>query len=145
MDWARFAQHMAAMARDLLAQTSVDATLRRVTASATELVEAATRRASWCCTARACRRSPPATHGSSTVTGCRSGCGKARASTPPAAPWAPGSSASRTSAGSSRAGPPTPRETGAFTEAGELAGWLLASHAAVAFSGARTHAQLEQA
>ncbi|MEV5957898.1 GAF and ANTAR domain-containing protein [Streptomyces sp. NPDC051987] len=34
---------------------------------------------------------------------------------------------------------------GAFTEASELAGWLLASHAAVAFSSARTHAQLEQA
>jgi hypothetical protein len=34
---------------------------------------------------------------------------------------------------------------GAFTEASELAGWLLASHAAVAFSSARTHAQLEEA
>lgn len=32
----------------------------------------------------------------------------------------------------------------AFTETSELAGWLLASHAAVAFSGARTHAQMEQ-
>ncbi|MER6473988.1 GAF and ANTAR domain-containing protein [Streptomyces collinus] len=34
---------------------------------------------------------------------------------------------------------------GAFTQNSETAGWLLASHAAVAFSGARTHAQLEQA
>ncbi|MGW6790580.1 GAF and ANTAR domain-containing protein [Streptomyces chartreusis] len=34
---------------------------------------------------------------------------------------------------------------GAFTDASELAGWLLASHAAVAFSSARTHAQMEQA
>ncbi|MFE5813103.1 GAF and ANTAR domain-containing protein [Streptomyces sp. NPDC056479] len=34
---------------------------------------------------------------------------------------------------------------GAFTENSELAGWLLASHAAVAFSSARTHAQMEQA
>ena len=34
---------------------------------------------------------------------------------------------------------------GAFSEAGELAGWLLASHAAAAFSAARTHAQLERA
>ncbi|MFD0140614.1 GAF and ANTAR domain-containing protein [Streptomyces sp. NPDC127159] len=33
---------------------------------------------------------------------------------------------------------------GAFTETSELAGWLPASHAAVAFSGARTHAQMEQ-
>jgi hypothetical protein len=37
------------------------------------------------------------------------------------------------------------RRPGAFGEAGELAGWLLASHAAVAFSSARTHAQMEQA
>ncbi|WP_129306051.1 GAF and ANTAR domain-containing protein [Streptomyces sp. L2] len=37
------------------------------------------------------------------------------------------------------------REPGAFTDASETAGWLLASHAAVAFSSARTHAQLEQA
>lgn len=37
------------------------------------------------------------------------------------------------------------RRPGAFTEASELAGWLLASHAAVAFSSARTHAQMEQA
>ncbi|MER6416224.1 GAF and ANTAR domain-containing protein [Streptomyces humidus] len=37
------------------------------------------------------------------------------------------------------------RKAGAFTETSELAGWLLASHAAVAFSSARTHAQMEQA
>lgn len=37
------------------------------------------------------------------------------------------------------------RKPGAFTEASELAGWLLASHAAVAFSSAREHAQMEQA
>lgn len=39
MDWDRFAQQMASMARDLLAQHSVDATLERITSSATELVE----------------------------------------------------------------------------------------------------------
>ncbi|MFD8045464.1 GAF and ANTAR domain-containing protein [Streptomyces chartreusis] len=37
------------------------------------------------------------------------------------------------------------RKPGAFTDASEVAGWLLASHAAVAFSSARTHAQMEQA
>lgn len=37
------------------------------------------------------------------------------------------------------------REPGAFTEGSELAGWLLASHAAIAFSSARTHAQMENA
>jgi hypothetical protein len=39
MNWARFAQQMASLARDLLAQTSVDATLQRITDSAVELVE----------------------------------------------------------------------------------------------------------
>jgi transcriptional regulator with GAF, ATPase, and Fis domain len=34
---------------------------------------------------------------------------------------------------------------GSFSEDSETAGWLLASHAAVAFSSARNHAQLEQA
>ncbi|POX56332.1 antitermination regulator [Streptomyces sp. Ru71] len=34
---------------------------------------------------------------------------------------------------------------GAFNDVSETAGWLLASHAAVAFSSARTHAQMEQA
>ncbi|KAB1139490.1 GAF and ANTAR domain-containing protein [Streptomyces luteolifulvus] len=37
------------------------------------------------------------------------------------------------------------RKPGAFTQASELAGLLLASHAAVAFSAARTHAQMERA
>ncbi|MGX1541112.1 GAF and ANTAR domain-containing protein [Streptomyces adustus] len=37
------------------------------------------------------------------------------------------------------------REPGTFTATSETAGWLLASHAAVAFSAARTHAQMEQA
>ena len=37
------------------------------------------------------------------------------------------------------------RRPGAFAEASELAGWLLASHAAIAFSSARTHAQMEEA
>ncbi|MEV1025003.1 GAF and ANTAR domain-containing protein [Streptomyces sp. NPDC050264] len=37
------------------------------------------------------------------------------------------------------------RKTGAFTEISETAGWLLASHAAIACSGARDHAQMRQA
>ncbi len=39
MDWERFAEQMARMARDLLAQDSVDATLERITARAVEIVE----------------------------------------------------------------------------------------------------------
>ncbi|MFB8249604.1 GAF and ANTAR domain-containing protein [Streptomyces sp. NPDC001046] len=37
------------------------------------------------------------------------------------------------------------RRPGSFSEDSETAGWLLASHAAVAFSSARSHAQMEQA
>ncbi|MCZ9344495.1 GAF domain-containing protein, partial [Streptomyces sp. TRM76130] len=37
------------------------------------------------------------------------------------------------------------RRPGAFTEDSETAGWLLASHAAVAFSSARSQAQMRQA
>ncbi|MDN0199809.1 GAF and ANTAR domain-containing protein [Streptomyces sp. S.PNR 29] len=37
------------------------------------------------------------------------------------------------------------RSPGAFTEASETAGWLLASHAAVAFASARSDAQLREA
>ncbi|WP_420855489.1 hypothetical protein [Streptomyces humi] len=39
MDWSRFAHQMATMARDLLAQETMEATLERITASATELVD----------------------------------------------------------------------------------------------------------
>ncbi|MGW6486782.1 ANTAR domain-containing protein [Streptomyces sp. NPDC055056] len=39
MDWRRFAQQMASMAHDLLAQESVAATMERITGSATELVD----------------------------------------------------------------------------------------------------------
>ncbi|MFE1251151.1 GAF and ANTAR domain-containing protein [Streptomyces sp. NPDC058735] len=37
------------------------------------------------------------------------------------------------------------RRPGSFTEDSETAGWLLASHAAVAFASARSHCQMEQA
>lgn len=39
MDWRGFAQQMASLARDLLAQETVEATLERITAAAVELVE----------------------------------------------------------------------------------------------------------
>lgn len=42
LDWSGFAQQMAGMARDLLAQASVAGTLDRISASATELVEGCT-------------------------------------------------------------------------------------------------------
>lgn len=175
MDWAHFAQQMASMARDLLAQTSVDSTLGRVTASAVDLVEG--------CDAAGIL----VLHGGQVAT---------------LAPTeqlvtdsdrlqeqlseGPCFDAARTKEGErvfripdfTRREPRWPsfgpkahelgigsmmgfllytdeeelgalniysRSPGAFTEASELAGWLLASHAAVSFSSARTHAQLEQA
>ncbi|MGW2566064.1 ANTAR domain-containing protein [Streptomyces sp. NPDC001537] len=175
MDWGRFAQQMASMARDLLAQDSVHATLERITHSATELVEG--------CDAAGILM----LHGTTVETlapteklvvdsdqlqeRLREG---------------PCFDAARTAEGErvfriadfTREQPHWPdyapqarvlgvgsmmgfllftedeelgalnlysRKPGAFTEASELAGWLLASHAAVAFSSARAHAQLEQA
>ena len=175
MDWGQFAQQMASMARDLLAQESVGATLERITASATELVEG--------CDAAGILvlhdskvESLAPTHQlviDSDLLQQRLGEG-------------PCFDATRTSqgervfritdlTGEKQCWPAYApqahelgvgsmmgfllfaddedlgalnlysREPGAFTDASELAGWLLASHAAVAFSSARTHAQMGQA
>lgn len=173
MDWDRFAQQMASMARDLLAQRSVDATLERITASAIELVEG--------CDAAGIL----VLHGTAVETlaptdelvvdsdrlqerlregpcfdAAREGEGVLRipdfsAGQPRWPLFIP--QARRLGVGSMMgfllftvdedlgALNLYSREPGAFTEASELAGWLLASHAAVAFSSARTHAQLKQA
>ncbi|MGW1555101.1 GAF and ANTAR domain-containing protein [Streptomyces sp. NPDC002144] len=175
VDWARFAQQMAAMARDLLAQDSVTATLERITASATELVEG--------CDAAGLL----VVHGTQVET------------LAPIDPFVTDSDAlqqqmgegpcfdaARSSQGDrvfriadltaehQRWPAYAPRahllgvgsmmgfllftddedlgalnlysrKPGAFNPDSETAGWLLASHAAVAFSSARTHAQMEQA
>lgn len=175
MDWDRFAQQMASMARDLLAQQSVDATLERITASATELVNG--------CDAAGIL----VLHGAEVETlaptdqlvvdsdrlqeqlgegPCFDAVHSARGARvfrvadltdePPLWPaYAP--QARALGVGSMMgfllftededlgALNLYSRRPGAFTEASELAGWLLASHAAVAFSSARTHAQMEQA
>ncbi|MDX2604352.1 GAF and ANTAR domain-containing protein [Streptomyces caniscabiei] len=166
---------MASMARDLLAQPSVDATLERITASATELVEG--------CDAAGIL----VLHGTSVVSlaptdqlvvdsdrlqerlregpcfdAARDSEGErvfrisdVSARQPRWPAYAP--EARRLGVGSMMgfllftededlgALNLYSHRPGAFTEASELAGWLLASHAAVAFSSARTHAQMEQA
>lgn len=175
MDWAWFAQQMASMARDLLAQESVDATLRRITASATELVEG--------CDAAGILMLHEGTVESLAFTHQlvvdsdrlqeRLGEGPcfdaARGSlegrvfrisdlTLEQPRWPSYAPQARTLGVGSMMGFLLFTEDenlgalnlystspGAFTEASEMAGWLLASHAAVAFSSARTHAQLEQA
>lgn len=175
MDWSRFARQMASMARELLAQDSVTATLQHITASATELVEG--------CDAAG-------------ILVLRGKKAETLASTDPLViecdelqerlGHGPCFDAARTSAGErvfriadltteqQRWPDYAPqvralgvgsmmgfllytededlgalnlysRKAGAFTKASELAGWLLASHAAIALSSARTHAQMERA
>ncbi|UUU20137.1 GAF and ANTAR domain-containing protein [Streptomyces sp. DSM 40750] len=175
MDWDRFAQQMASLARDLLARHSVEATLERITASATELVEG--------CDAAGIL----VLHGTKVETLAptdqlvvdsdrlqeRLGegpCFDAAVSSrgervfriadltdePPRWPaYAP--RARRLGIGGvmgfllftedEHLGALNlySHKPGVFTEVSELAGCLLASHAAVAFSSARTHAQLERA
>jgi transcriptional regulator with GAF, ATPase, and Fis domain len=174
-DWRGFAEQMASLARDLLAQDSVNDTLRRITASATELV---------------------ADCDAAGILILRSGKVQSLAPTEQVVidsdklqgrvGEGPCFDAARTSTGERRFRivdfadeavrwpkyVPEARKLnlgsmmgfllftededlgalnlysyrpGAFTEADETAGWLLASHASVAFSSARTHAQLQEA
>jgi transcriptional regulator with GAF, ATPase, and Fis domain len=175
MDWARFAQEMATLARDLLAQTSVDATLERITGSAVELVEGCdaagilmlhdkkvqTLAATEQLVVDSDRLQEqlgegPCFDAARTKEGERvfriPDFTREQPRWPDYAPRA-----LRLGVGSMMgfllytedeelgALNIYSRSPGAFTEAGELAGWLLASHAAVSFSSARTHAQMEQA
>ncbi|MFE7855534.1 GAF and ANTAR domain-containing protein [Streptomyces sp. NPDC057403] len=175
MEWARFAQQMAAMARDLLAQDSVGTTLERITASAVELVEGCDAAGILVLEGKKVATLAPTDDLVVDSDRLQERLGEgpcfdtARSSVrervfripdltgqqlrwPAFAPQA-----SRLGIGSMMgfllftededfgalnlySGKP-----GMFTDASELAGWLLASHAAVAFSSARTHAQLEEA
>ncbi|MFI9152320.1 GAF and ANTAR domain-containing protein [Streptomyces sp. NPDC053367] len=175
MDWSLFAQQMASMARDLLAQDSVDATLERITASATELVEG--------CDAAGILvlhdhhveslapteqlvvdsdRLQESLGEGPCFDAARSSVGERvfriadltgnRQRWPAYAPQAyelgVGSMMGfllYTEDEELGALNLYSRKTGAFTDISETAGWLLASHAAVALASARTHAQLEQA
>lgn len=175
MDWDRFARQMASMARDLLAQPSVDATLARITASAVDLVEGCDAAGILVLHDSAVESLAPTEQvvidSDRLQERLREGpCfDAARASTgervfrihdlsaeqPGWPAYAP--AARRLGLGSMMgfllftehedlgALNLYSREPGAFTEVSELAGWLLASHAAVALSSARTHAQMERA
>ncbi|MFD9389481.1 GAF and ANTAR domain-containing protein [Streptomyces sp. NPDC060000] len=173
--WDRFAQQMASMARDLLAQESVDATLRRITASATELVDGCDAAGILVLQDKRVETLAPtdqlvvdsdqlqarlgegpcfdAAHSAQGERVFRIGDLTAQRSRWPA--YAP--QAHALGVGSMMgfllftddedlgALNFYSRKPGAFTEASEMAGWLLASHAAIAFSSARTHAQMEHA
>jgi transcriptional regulator with GAF, ATPase, and Fis domain len=175
MDWAGYAQQMASLARDLLAQASVDATLERITGSAIELVEGCDAAGILVLHDKKVQTLAPT--GKLVVDSDRlqEQLGEG-----------PCFDAARTKEGErvfripdfTREQPRWPgfapealrlgvgsmmgfllytedeelgalnihsRRPGAFTEVSELTGWLLASHAAVSFASARTHAQLEQA
>ncbi|MGX1542559.1 GAF and ANTAR domain-containing protein [Streptomyces adustus] len=175
MDWSLFGQQMASMARELLAQDSVDATLERITVSATELVEGCDDAGILVLHDTKVETLAP-TH--ALVTDCdllqqqlgEGPCFDAAYSTqgervyripdlsaaqqrwpvfaPQALQLGVGSMMGFllfTEAEDLGALNFYSRGPGAFTQDSELAGLLLASHAAVAFSAARTHAQMEQA
>ncbi|MFC8435043.1 GAF and ANTAR domain-containing protein [Streptomyces sp. NPDC057253] len=175
MEWSRFAQQMAAMARDLLAQDSVAGTLSRISATATELVEGCTSAGILVLHDR--KVETLAATDQLVIDSDRLQERLAEGPCFDAARTAQGDRTFRIAdltAESERWPVFAPRahalgvgsmmgfllftddddlgalnlysrEPGAFTEASELAGWLLASHAAVALSAARTHAQMEQA
>lgn len=175
MDWGRFGQQMASMARDLLAQESVDATLKRITASATELVEGCDAAGILMLHGRKAETVAPT---SKLVTDsdqlqerlaegpCFDAARRSQGErvfriadfTQEQPYWPAYAPQARALGVGSMMGfllftededlgalNLYSRDPGAFTQASELAGWLLASHAAVAFSSARTQAQLEQA
>ncbi|MET9831577.1 GAF and ANTAR domain-containing protein [Streptomyces sp. NPDC006385] len=175
MDWGRFARQLASLARDLLAQDSVDATLDRITASATELVGGCDAAgilvlhgkhvATLSPTDRLVIDSDrlqerlgegPCFDAARTSQGAR--VFRIADFTDEQQRWPAYAPRARALGVGSMMGfllftededlgalNLYSRKPGAFTEDSELAGWLLASHAAVAFSSARSHAQLERA
>ncbi|MEU9593320.1 GAF and ANTAR domain-containing protein [Streptomyces sp. NPDC048219] len=175
MDWRVFAEEMASLARDLLAQESVRETLERITSSATELVEGCEAAGILLLRGRRVQSLAPTEQLVIDSDQLQERAGEG-----------PCFDAARTSEGERHFRIPDftdearrwpayvpearklglgsmmgillftededlgalnfySRRPGAFTEASETAGWLLASHAAVAFSSARTQAQLQEA
>ncbi|WP_251096709.1 GAF and ANTAR domain-containing protein [Streptomyces sp. Caat 7-52] len=175
MDWREFAQQMASMARSLLAQTSVQETLESITSSATELVEGCDEAGilvlrglqveSLAATEQLVvdsdrlqerLREGPCFDAARS----RSGERVFRISdfTDEEPRWPAFAPRARELGVGSMMGfllytededlgalNLYSRRAGAFNDVSETAGWLLASHAAVAFSSARTHAQMQQA
>lgn len=175
MDWQRFAQRMAAMAHDLLEQESVAGTLERIAGSATELVEGCDaagililsgdqvqtlavsgalaeeshrlqeRLKEGPCFDAARRRDGERVFRIADMTALQE---RWPAFAPRAAELGIGSMMGFllfTDEENLGALNLYSRLPGRFTETSETAGWVLASHAAVALSSARHHAQLTEA
>ncbi|WP_078840581.1 GAF and ANTAR domain-containing protein [Streptomyces antioxidans] len=173
MDWEAFAERMATMARDLLAQESVEATLDRISACAVDIVEGCD--AAGILVLRGNRVESLAPTEGLVVRSDRlqerlreGPCFDAarrrervfriRDFTEPEERWPDFVSEARHLGIGSMMGfllyteqenlgalNLYSRRPAVFTKASETAGWLLASHAAVAFSSARTADQLQQA
>lgn len=175
MDWGRFALELASLARELQAQESVDDTLRRITASATELVEGCDAAGILMLRGEKVETLAPTAQLAIDSDQLQERLGEGPCFdaarrldgervfriadlTQDQPRWPAYALQARTLGVGSMMGfllftededlgalNCYSREPGGFTEASELAGWLLASHAAVAFSSARTQAQMEQA
>ncbi len=175
MDWEAFAERMATMARDLLAQNSVEATLDRISACAVDIVEGCD--AAGILVLRGNRveslapteglvvrsdrlqsrlREGPCFDAARRLDGER--VFRIKDFTEPEERWPDFVSEARELGIGSMMGfllyteqenlgalNLYSRRPAVFTKASETAGWLLASHAAVAFSSARTADQLQQA
>ncbi|KOX40834.1 GAF and ANTAR domain-containing protein [Streptomyces ardesiacus] len=174
-DWRGFAEQMASLARDLLAQESLNDTLERITASATELVADCDAAGILILRGKHVQSLAPTEQvvvDSDALQGrvgegpcfdaARSSTGERQFRiadfTEEARRWPKYVPEARKLNLGSMMGFLLFTEDedlgalnlysyrpGAFTAADETAGWLLASHAAVAFSSARTHAQLQEA
>lgn len=175
MDWEGFAERMATMARDLLAQESVEATLERITESAMDLVEGCDaagilvlhgRRVETLAptdglVVRSDRLQERLGEGPCFDAARRLGGERVfriKDFSQPGEYWPDYVGQARDLGIGSMMGfllytehenlgalNVYSRRPAAFTKASETAGWLLASHAAVAFSSARTADQLQQA
>lgn len=175
MDWRVFAQHMASMARDLLAEHTLDSTLRQISSSAVELVDGCD--ASGILVLRGDRVSSLAPTEQLVTDSdrlqeqlkegpCFDAARPDRAErvfripdfTEDPGRWTSFVPRCRELGVGSMMGfllytreeelgalNMYSRKPGMFTEDSETAGWLLASHAAVAFSTAKTDAQLQEA
>ncbi|MEU1850080.1 GAF and ANTAR domain-containing protein [Streptomyces sp. NPDC019990] len=175
MEWRLYARQMASLARELLAQDSVDATLERITHSATELVAGCDAAGILLLHGKKVETVAP-THPIVTDSdqlqerlaegpcfdAARSDTGervfRIRDLTHEVPRWPHYASQAQELGVGSMMGfllytddeefgalNLYSHSPGAFTEDSENAGWLLASHAAVAFSSARSHAQLQRA
>ncbi|CAL9656876.1 hypothetical protein SUDANB145_06813 [Streptomyces sp. enrichment culture] len=175
MDWREFGERMALLARDLLAQETVDDTLERITHAATDLVEGCEAAGILIVQAGRVRSVAPtdqvvvdsdrlqerlaegpcfdiarsvADERGFRITDFNDEPERWPAYVPAARELGLGSMMGillYTDDEELGALDFYSRRPGAFTEASETAGWLLASHAAVAFSSARSHAQMQQA